>query len=152
MRDFVKGPADQSVPLHKFTEGLTTAWLYGGDIRKALVNRLLKDYPSGVGVVTATMCLIAYVAPNGSVRELSPPFRRYHRWEMTNQPSHSECECGNWLDPESGECWKKHHAGHHPVCCWRKGCNYIFDKYNNEAIRNKNIRPDMLGKISAEVT
>ena len=150
MTSYVKGPAAAETPLHKFTPNLTRAWLFGGQLQKALATKLAKDYPSGVGVVSATMYLIAYVQPNGAVRELLPPFRRYERWQMANAPEHQMCECQQWIDTETGEAWKvRNPQKHHPVCTWRRMAARVFDRHNQEALSGK-ARPDLLSRISRE--
>ena len=106
------------VPLHRLNTPQTKLWLLGGEVRKRMASNLAKLYPSGVGLLSATMLLFAYVNPAGGVRELTPPFKRFQMWQIANQPSElQECQCAAFFDPESGGAWRDRNTSeHHPFC------------------------------------
>lgn len=105
------------VPIHRLNTPQTKLWLFGGDIRRRMASNLSKKYPSGVGVCSATLRLIAYVDPRGGIRELMPPHKLYKMHEVSNQPMVTECQCASFFDPEVGGPWRERDTyEHHPMC------------------------------------
>lgn len=111
------GAATTDAPLHKLTQTQTLAWITSTELRRSLASSLVRHYQGGCGVVSATMRLFAYVAPNGAVQELAPPHRAVERWHIANQPKPVECQCAGFYDPESQGPWRNRGGDdHHPLC------------------------------------
>ena len=105
------------IPLHRLNIPQTKCWMMAGSLRAQMAGELARKYPSGVGVLECALQLIAYVLPNGSVRELAPPFKRFHMHDIANQPAIPDCICAQFFDPESSGTWKQSgKPGHHPLC------------------------------------
>jgi hypothetical protein len=134
-------------PLH------TRLWAFGGLVRRKLASHLGKRYPSGVGVVSETCRLIAYVSGSGAVRELMPPHRRIEAHQMANRYAVPECPCANYFDPESRGAWRDSgKSGHHPVCQFERVAQRVFTKaaHRATAIKPKDDRPDRLDLLKKE--
>ncbi len=141
---------DGKAPLHKLTETQTRCWLTSRELQRALADGLAKRYQQGVGVCTATLRLIAYVAPNGRVQELPPPHRGVQRWELANQPAVSECPCLGFFDPEVQGPWRQRGSeAHHPLCQYDPNVFRTFSL----AIKKETLpadlqnRPDLWSKL-----
>jgi hypothetical protein len=142
------------VPLHRLNQVLTRIWMFEEthQARRQLVKSLNKRYPSGVGVVSATLFLIAFIAPNQSVRNLMPPFRKYEMWQMNNKPAPPECACANFVDPEN-DCrpWRERGSReHHPVCQFERTSSKVFERMVNRPAGKE--RPDDLTRIRDELS
>lgn len=118
------------VPVHRLNTPQIKLWLFGGDIRRRMASNLAKRYKAGCGVCAPTLYLIAYVAPNGSIRELQPPFKKYEMHEIANQPHTSnECQCAEFFDPEVGGPWRERGTdAHHPLCQFDRTSTTVFKK------------------------
>jgi hypothetical protein len=148
-----------SFPLHRLNRAQTMLWLRMPGSRMLFASNLLKRYPrSGVGMVSATMRLFAIVDPSGKIRELSPPFKRFDMWQMSNAPGLSECACRHYFDPEVGGSWKERgaNAGHHPFCQFKTRAMVLFEKAERSAHEQLSLnrppqkRPDEWFELSKE--
>lgn len=116
------------VPIHRLNTPQTKLWLFGGDIRRRLASNLSKRYPSGVGVCSATLRLIAYVDPKGGFRELLPPHKKYEMYQISNKPLVAECQCASFFDPEVQGPWRDRGTDeHHPICQFERVSGKVFD-------------------------
>ncbi len=139
-----------NVPLHLFTRVETALWVAGGQTQRALAAKLANQYRTGVGVLSCTYLLIAYVQPNGLVRLLAPPFQRFEPYQIANKPRTDECACADFFDPETGGPWRNRGSeDHHPVC--------MFDRHalrvavgNNRLHAEGKARPDTLDRLREE--
>ena len=148
-QDYVSGPADGQVPLHRLNTPLTKAWLCGGQLQKALASQLARQYRGGCGVLSATNRLFAYVQPDGRVRELSPPFQSYEMWQIANRPLVTECQCAAWYDPESGGAWRDRGSSeHHPVCQFDRTSLPVYKRI---MVSGHRVRPDAWTRFREEV-
>jgi hypothetical protein len=132
------------IPLHRFNQPQTKVWLLGGVLRAMLVNHLRQHYPGGCGVLSATNYHIAFVLPNGNVRELAPPYRRYPMWMIANRPAPPICQCAEFFDPESGRPWKlrARDGEHHPVCQFSRSSGEVFNRIERAHLEGQKMRPD----------
>lgn len=122
------------LPLHRLNTAQTKLWLIEP---RPMAAFLAKQYRSGVGVLSATLLLFAYVAPNGTIRTLTPPFRRYQMWQVANAPSpqYRECACRNFFDPEFGR-WDERPKvnDHHPFCQFDRSAMAVFKTAQESAV------------------
>lgn len=126
------------VALHRLNSPQTVLWLLGGETRRRMAANLVRRYPSGLGVLSATLHLIAYVNPRGGIRELPPPHRRYQMHEISNQPTLVECQCASFYDPESGGPWRDRQSNeHHPMCQFEKFSIEIYDQASRLGTRTR---------------
>lgn len=121
------------IPLHRLNTAQTKLWLIQP---RPMAAFLAKQYKTGVGVLSATLLLFAYVAPDGTIRALTPPFKRYGMWEVANAPSmlYNECACRNYVDPEFGK-WSNRPGAtdHHPFCQFDRTAMSVFNQAGDEA-------------------
>lgn len=120
------------VPIHRLNSPQTVLWLYKGNVQRRMASNLSKRYKAGVGVCSATLRLIAYVDPNGGVRELAYPHKKYEMHQISNQPLLTECQCAAFFDPESGGAWRKRddklsRGEHHPMCQFERVGQKVFE-------------------------
>jgi hypothetical protein len=112
-------------------------WLLSEVNRKNISNALSKMYRGGVGVCSATLRLMAMVAPNGTYRMLAPPFRKYEMWQIANKPEvlGLECPCADYFDPEVGGPYRERGpaAGHHPMCQFDRTSSVVFKEAQGRA-------------------
>jgi len=102
---------------YRLNSAATKMWLINPTFRRRLGGKLSYQYRSGVGICSATLRLIAYVQPNGAIRELPPPHQERQMHEMSNAPKPKRCACFNFWDPESGGSWgERGESSHHPHC------------------------------------
>lgn len=135
------------VPLHMLTGNETKMWLGAGALRKAIAEKIRFNYPSGAAVLSISGHLIAYVQPNGAVRELPPPHRRFEKWQIANKPKPNECACREFYDPEIGGPWRLRGTDdHHPVCEFDQHAVRVLTR-NNELHAQGEQRPDLLLRL-----
>jgi hypothetical protein len=125
-----------------------------------MASALVRRYPGGVGVLSATQRLFVLVNPRGDIRELPPPHRRYEMWQIANKPAQPECPCADFFDPEVGGCWRERgeQAGHHPLCQFDRHSEAVFMIAGRKARENlargggsPQARPDEWVKIRQEL-
>ena len=124
-------------PLHRLNVPRTKMWLISDANKRRTSDALSKLYRGGVGVCSATLRLMALVAPNGTYRELAPPFRKYEMWQIANKP-HTlglECQCAEYFDPEVGGPYRERGpaAGHHPMCQFDQTSSVVFREAQGRA-------------------
>ena len=120
-------------------------WLHGGSFRQRVATHIVSKYPEGAAVVEFYGRVIAMVAPNGSVRELSPPFKRMHRNQISISPRPQQCACANFFDPEVGGPWKLRPGvehRHHPFCEFNLTSHRVFDAITTAIQCQGSVRPD----------
>ena len=132
------------IPLHRLNQPQTKVWLMGGALRQMMVNHLRQRYPGGCGVLSATNYHFAFVMPNGNVREIPPPYKRYEMWQISNRPATPVCPCGEFFDPESGGPWKlrAREGQHHPVCQFSKSSVETYQRIERAHLEGVKMRPD----------
>jgi hypothetical protein len=126
-----------NIPMHRLNTPATKMWFIGGALRRQIASALAKRYRSGCGVLTRTLYLIAFVAPDERIRELAPPHRQFEMWQIANQPSPQDCQCSIFYDPESGGPWlgnPKSQTHHHPVCQFERAAKPTFRQAQQQAI------------------
>lgn len=139
------------VKLHLFTRDETIQWLAGGQLQRALAAKVANNYRANVGILSVTGYLIAYVEPNGSIQELSPPFKSYARHEISNKPTVEQCACRNFFDPEIEGPWSlRNSSEHHPICQFQKDALEV-GLLNNRLAENGNLRDDTLRRAQEEI-
>ncbi len=117
------------VPYHQLTNNQTKLWLLGGDVRAQMARGIAELYRSGCGIVAWRGQHIAYVRPNGTVQELTPPFHRIEREHIANKPETTACACAEFYDPEVQGPWKlRGTADHHPYCQFAAGCALTYKR------------------------
>jgi hypothetical protein len=128
-------PSDLPYPLHRLNTPQTKLWLIFPSMKSQMASALVKKYPGGVGILSATQRLFALVDPRGNVRDLPPPHRRYEMWQIANQPRVPECPCADYFDPEVAGCWRERgeNAGHHPLCQFDRSSATVFVRAAREA-------------------
>lgn len=115
------------VPIHRLNTPQTLLWLFRGDPQRRMASNLAKRYASGVGVCSATLRLIAYVAPGGGIRELTPPHKLYEMHQISNKPEVTECQCAAFFDPEVKGPWRERDTSeHHPLCQFDRVAAPVF--------------------------
>lgn len=121
------------IPLHRLNSAQTKLWLIDNRPTAAF---LAKTYRCGVGVLSATLRLIAYVQPDGIVRPLPPPHKRYEMWQIANMPSvqYNECACRNFWDPENGRWAERNTNQHHPFCQFDQTAQAVFERSQQVAV------------------
>lgn len=140
-----------SVPLHLLTRNETVVWLLKGEAQRGIASKLTKEYREGVGILSFTGYLIAYVQPNGAIRELTPPFSRHDRHEVANKPSVGKCACADFFDPEIQGPWKlRNSPDHHPLCQFDKYAQAVFSKLSTLPVRVAT-REDTMKRVQEEV-
>jgi hypothetical protein len=104
-------------------------------MKHQMASALIRRYPGGVGILSATQRLFALVDPRGNVRELPPPHKRYEMWQIANRPMVPECPCADYFDPEVEGCWRERgsNAGHHPLCQFDRSSASVFVRAAREA-------------------
>lgn len=150
---FIKGQATERGPFHRLTEDQTKYWLLAGPLRAKLVSNLIKRYPSGVYVCSATLFVIGHVDSRGAVTEAPPPFRSVERWDLANKPQPKECHCADFTDPEnSGKAWRERGSEeHHPLCQYDPQVFVTFQKASAPgAIEQLKKRPDTWIRLRKE--
>jgi hypothetical protein len=148
MISFVKGKADGQLPIHQLTNPLTLAWIMGGDARKHLASELGQQYSSGCSVASAAGYIIALIAPNGTYRELAPPFHAIKKHELANKPAALECYCQDWYYPECEGPWRlMARDEHHPMCFFDKTATAVFVRAGTQVQK----RPDAWVKAREEI-
>lgn len=133
------------VPLHRLNTPQTLLWNFGGNVRRKMANHLSKRYPTGVGVLNRSQDLVAFVAPNGNIRELKPPFTRYEMWQIANRPRPLQCPCAEFFDPEIQGPWRDRglEGEHHPFCQFDRTAQLAYTKTLREAQAGASkMRPD----------
>lgn len=152
-------PTGLPYPLHRLNTPQTKVWLISEGAKRQIAAALVRRYPGGVGVLSATQRLFALVDPRGNVRALPPPHRRYEMWQISNRPDLPECPCANFFDPEVGGAWREcgYEAGHHPLCQFDRTSEKVFvlaaERANgrlNQGLAPQD-RPDEWIKIREEV-
>lgn len=165
-------------PYHKLTERQDKAWRLPGKagetIRLKMAGQLGKMYPSGCGVCSATMKLIAYVQEGGKLRLLLAPFKVIPISAIANKPRATECPCFDYYDPEVRGPWKNRpeqqrekHGGHHPMCQYQRDAGRVFSELykaknggllineeKNTAARmheRKRVRPDLMLQVQRQI-
>jgi len=133
-----------NIPLHRLTSAQVKVWLMGGELQRQQAENLRRRYPGGVGVLSPTQCLFAYVRPDGSVQSLTPPFRRYLISEIANRPTLEQCPCAEYFDPESGGPWKlrARDGEHHPICQYKPTSMTVFNLLMRAHREENAKRPD----------
>lgn len=102
-------------------------WLLSKSWKMEQARILLLGYKGGCGVCAATCRLIAVVTPDGNVRDLKRPFKKYELWQMQNKPAPNECPCANYYDPEvQGPYRDKGLRDHHPFCQFEQTAGVVF--------------------------
>lgn len=162
------------VPYHKLTEAQGRAWCFlgarGDQIRRSMASQLAKMYPSGVGLCSSTMKLVAYIEPSGRFRMLVAPFKTIPISAIANKPRERECPCQQFFDPEIKGPWKDRSNGkHHPFCQYEKDAARVFTevykaKHGGVIIDSKGVahrergrgpnhtqRPDLMLKVQQEI-
>lgn len=121
-------PRDLPYPLHRLNTPQTKIWLISLSVRRGMADALIRRYPGGFGVLSATQRLFALVDPRGAIRELPPPHRRYEMWQIANKPTVPECPCASFFDPEVQGCWRERGGsiGHHPLCQFDRTSESVF--------------------------
>jgi hypothetical protein len=123
-------------PLHRLNIPRTKMWLISPANKRRTADALAKLYRGGVGVCSATLRLMAMVAPNGTFRELAPPFRKYEMWQIANKP-HAigmECPCAEYFDPEVGGAYRMRGTNdHHPMCQFDQTAQVVFKQAQGRA-------------------
>lgn len=137
-----------NVPLHILTQEQTKAWFLFPAARPMIASHLGKKYRCGCGVLAFTwtwLYLIAYVSPDGNLRELQRPFRSYSHShpDITNKAPSPECECQNWIDPEVQGPWRERGTGtHHPMCQFKPTAVRVYGHIIEARRRGEQVRPD----------
>lgn len=136
------------VPLHRMNQLLTRVWVFGGEPRKQMVRSLCGRYKGGVGLCSASLHLVAFIAPDETYRELPPPHRQYEMWQMANKPQAPECPCMAFIDIENGgRPWRERGTDrHHPLCQWERSAKDVFVRYGQLEAQGK-ARPDDLTRV-----
>lgn len=126
------------VPIHRLNQPQTVLWLFGGEVKRRMASNLAKRYPAGVGIVSATLYLIAYVDPRGGFRDLPPPHKRYVMPEISNRPMVGECQCAGFFDPEVGGPWRERGTDeHHPMCQFDRVAGIVYKQAMQQGEREK---------------
>lgn len=144
------------VPLHRLkTQAQTNAWFCGRSIQARMADQLAKNYRTGVGVVTNLYELVAYVSPDGGVRNLQPPFQSIKPWDLANKPKPHECACRNFTDPENGGLpWSARNRPnqHHPLCMYDPGSERTYATLMQRGVApgTEDMRPDEWTRLQQE--
>lgn len=125
----------QGFPLVRMNTAITRAFFIPS-VRAQLANNWLRKHGrQGVGLCNHRLQLIAFLRPNGTVKELTPPFQTFQMWQMANAPpvqskSEQTCACAGFFDPEVGGPWRDRGLGpdhHHPFCQFARTAQAVFD-------------------------
>jgi hypothetical protein len=114
-------------PLHRLNTAMMRSWLLFPHLRREMGSWLSKNYKTGCVVLSPELRAFAVVAPNGQLRALPYPYRKFQFWQVSNKPSarYAECACRDFYDPESHGRWgdrdRERMADiHHPHCQGRE--------------------------------
>lgn len=112
-------------------------------MRRQIAATLIRLYPQGVGVLSWSCHLFAYVNPRGAIVEQVQPFKHFQMWEIANKPEAPQCQCANFFDPEVQGAWKERGGGlgHHPLCQYDRTAVKVFDKAATLALERIAKRP-----------
>lgn len=125
----------QGFPLVRMNTAVTQGFFFKSVRAQLAKNWLRKHGPQGVGLCNPKLQLIAFLRPNGTVQELSPPFKEFAMWQMANAPpvqsrSEQTCACAGYFDPEVGGPWAERGLPpnhHHPFCQFARTAQQVFD-------------------------
>ena len=123
------------IPYYRMNSAVTKLWLISPEARNRLATRLTQKHRSGVGMCSATLHLIAYIQPNGVIRELPPPHRTMNMWQMVNKPERQVCACYDYYDPESHGPWgdRPNEQAHHPMCQFERVAEKVYERAHHSA-------------------
>ena len=133
-------------PLHRLNIPRTKMWLISESTKRRMAAAFARMYRGGVGICSATLRLMAVVNPNGTFRELAPPFKKYEMWQIANKPAVPVCPCADFFDPEVGGPWSQRgpSAGHHPHCQFDQTSMAVF-------VRSQQLAAERIGlKFTSE--